>query len=543
LISWAQLLVFSTQSANDTGQNRRPWNWRIGTFWTLLIIGAIVRFWALGVVPAGLNPDEASSGVEALSILQTGMDRWGNRLPVWFPAWGSGMNPLFSYLALPFVAGFGLNVTVIRAVGAFFGVLTLPVAYRTAKLYFGPDAAIVTLALIALLPWHVMSSRWALDSNLAPLCFTLGLLTIGLALRDGGGWPLLAFVPWAVSAYAYPVSIVATVASGPIILILFRREIRRRLGVWIAGLGLAALVALPFLLFLIKNQFDIGHLPGEDLLPFSLPTMPATRLSQIRMSLVETVWGNLTFLVGGFHTTGAPWEQSAAFLPLTAAAPVLIAGGFVALLRAYRKSELATGRLAAVILIVIGSAIVPLCVIPLNLTRFNWCLTPSIMVAAWFAIEIGKRYRWGAGAMAAYLAIFLVLFYPYYFRRYNDELPILDMTLGNGFRIGLEDALRTEVALAEPTEPILVDIGAVHPYLYVLFFGLGDIESFQHTRAVRIEKGVYRVSSFGRFFFEKNALPSDRSFVFVSLAKNPPCADADVKSSGAIWAVGRCPAR
>jgi 4-amino-4-deoxy-L-arabinose transferase-like glycosyltransferase len=518
-------------------------NWQIAAFWILFLLGAIVRCSGLGAIPAGLNSDEASSGVEALSILQTGTDRWGNPMPVWFPAWGSGMNPLFSYLSIPFVAAFGLNVTVIRAVGALFGVLTLPVAYHTAKLYFGRDAAIFALALTALLPWHVMSSRWALDSNLAPLCFTLGLFTIGLALRNGGWWPVSAFAPWAVSAYAYPTSIFGAVISGPLILVLFRREIRLRLRFWVAGLALATIVAVPFLLFVVKNQFDIDRLPGEDLLPLSIPAMPATRLSQIRVSLVETIYGNLTFLVGGFHTIGAPWEQSAAFLPLTAAAPVLIAGGVVALLHAYRKSQLATGRLCAVILIVIGSAVIPLWVIPLNLTRFNWFFIPAIMVVAWFGIEIGKRYRWAAWAMAAYLATFLALFYPYYFIRYNNELPILDTTLGNGFRIGLEDALRTEVALAEPTEPILVDIGTVHPYLYVLFFGFGDIESFQRTRAVRIEKGVYRVSSFGRFYFEKNALPPDRSFVFVSLAKTPPCADAATESSDPIWAVGRCPAR
>ena len=525
---------------SDSGRRNDPMGWRSSVFWALLIAGGILRFAMLGRVPAGLNPDEASSGVEALSILQTGMDRWGNRMPVWFPAWGSGMNPLFTYLSLPFIAGFGLNVTVIRAVGAIFGLLTLPVAYHTAKLYFGRGTAIVTLALVALLPWHVMSSRWALDSNLAPLCFTLGLLTIGLALRNGGWWPVLAFMPWAVSAYAYPTSIVATAISGPVIVALFRREIRRRLQFWIAGLALATLIALPFLLFLIKNQFHIGHLPGEDLLPFSIPTMPATRLSQIRTSLAETIYENLTFLISGFHTLGAPWEQSAAFLPLTATAPVLIAGGAVALFRAYRKSELVTGRLSAVILIVIGSAVIPLCVIPLNLTRFNWFHIPAIMVAAWFSIEIGKRYRWGATVMGAYLALFLVLFYPYYFIRYNDELPILDTTLGNGFRIGLQDALRAEIALAEPGEPVLVDIGTVHPYLYVLFYGLDTIESFQTTRAVTIENGVYRVASFGRFVFERKALPENRAFVFVSLAKNPPCAEPEIASSDPIWAVGRC---
>ena len=68
-----------------------------------------LRFVALGTVPGGINSDEASSGVEALSILRTGADLWGNHLPVWFPAWGSGMNALYTYLAVPAIWLFGLN--------------------------------------------------------------------------------------------------------------------------------------------------------------------------------------------------------------------------------------------------------------------------------------------------------------------------------------------------------------------------------------------------------------------------------------------------
>jgi hypothetical protein len=517
-------------------------DWRRIAFWAVLILGAVLRFAALGRVPAGLNSDEASSGVEALSILQTGMDRWGNTLPVWFPAWGSGMNALYSYIMVPAVALFGLNVVTLRAVGAIFGVLTLPVAYRTARLYFGRDTALLTMTLLALLPWHVMSSRWALDSNLLPFFFTLGLFTLGKALENGGKWPLMAFIPWAIGVYAYPVGIVPIVLSSLGVTFFFRRRILGNPWPWIGGVVAAKIIALPFLLFLIKNQMGIAHLPFEGMLPFSIPVLPATRLSQIRGSALETIYDNLTFIVSAYRTTGLAWEQSIAFLPLTPAAPLLIAWGSIALFQRYLREKASGLPLYVVILIVMASAVVPICFIPLNLTRFNWFHIPSIMVVAWLAIDLAKRFRPAAYAMTAYLAVFLLLFYPYYFIRYNDELPILDTTLGNGFRIGLEDALRAEMALAQPEEPALVDVGTVHPYLYVLFYGLGDIETFQATRNVRIEKGVYRVASFGRFYFERAALPPGRPFVFVTLSRDLPCATPDIKMAGQIWTVGRCAA-
>ena len=127
-------------------------------------------------------------------------------------------------------------------------------------------------------------------------------------------------------------------------------------------------------------------------------------------------------------------------------------------------------------------------------------------------------------ASAVYLALFLVPFYAYYFTSYNQEAAVLDLKLGNGFRLGLEDALRAEVALAQPTEPIYVAVGEPQPYLYPLFYGLASVEDFQATRRMETVDGVFRVSSFGRFVFDKEALPAEKSFVFVTLSTALPCA-------------------
>jgi 4-amino-4-deoxy-L-arabinose transferase-like glycosyltransferase len=507
-------------------------DWRRIAFWAILILGGLLRFAALGKVPAGLNSDEASTGVEALSILQTGMDRWGNHLPVWFPAWGSGMNALYSYIMVPVVALFGLNVVTLRAMGALFGALTLPVAYRTAKLYFGRDTALLTMTLLAVLPWHVMSSRWALDSNLLPFFFTLGLFTLGKALETGGKWPLIAMIPWAIGIYAYPVGIVPMALSGLGILFFFRDRIQARLWKWTGGLALAVAIALPFLLFLVKNQLGIAHLPFEAMLPFSIPVLPSTRLSQIGGSFLATVFANLTFLIGGYRD-GAVWHQSVYFLPLTGIAPYLTLIGMAVLIRQSVQTKQPN-----VILIVAATAIVPICLLPLNLTRFNWFYIPSIMIAAHFLIQCRRTVQ---AASAAYLAVFVLLFYPYYFIRYNDEITIEDVNLGNGFRVGLEDGLRREVALAQPGEPVYADIGTVHPYLYILFYGFGDIREFQATRQVKVVDGVYRVSQFGRFFFDRDALPAGQGFVFVSRTDRLPCPAPQDMTAGPLWSVGRCP--
>jgi 4-amino-4-deoxy-L-arabinose transferase-like glycosyltransferase len=512
--------------------------WRPTIFCGIIFVGALLRLIALGRVPGGLNSDEASSGVEALSVLRTGMDLWGNHLPVWFAAWGSGMNALYTYFAVPVIWLFGLDSVTLRAVGAVFGVLTLPVAYYATRLYFGRQAALIVMGLLAVLPWHVMSSRWALDSNLAPLFFTLGLYTIGKALQAGGRWPILAWAPWAISIYAYPVTLYPIIPSSLLILIFFRRPILAAAGLWAAGLALAALIDLPFALFLLKNYvLHVEHLPGEGALPFSVPVLAATRLSQLRQPFMVTVFNNLTFLIGGYRDD-AVWHQSRYFLPLTGAAPYLTVAGTVAL--AWRCVR---ARQPHVILIVAATIIVPIFVIPLQVTRLNWFYIPSLMLAAQFLTGLPAEYgRKLLVASGIYLALFLVPFYAYYLTSYNQEAMALDRTLGNGFRLGVQGALRTEAALAKPDEPLFVDIVTPQPYLYPIFYGLASVEEFQATRQVQTLDGVYDVSHFGRYYFDKDALPAGAGYVFVSRVDVLPCPDPEALQTGPLWATGRCPA-
>jgi hypothetical protein len=305
---------------------------------------------------------------------------------------------------------------------------------------------------------------------------------------------------------------------------------------WLGGIVIAKLIALPFGLFLIKNYIlHTPHMGVEDALPFSVPALAATRLSQISQGFAVTVFNNLTFLAGGYRDE-AVWHQSRFFLPLTGAAPLLTLAGAALLLRDQ-------ARRTSIVPIVAAMVVFPVLALPLQLTRLNWFLIPSLMLAAWFLTSLPDAFRRIVlVASALYLGIFLVPFYAYYFTSYNQEAAVLDLKLGNGFRLGLEGALRTELALAQPDEPIYVAAGEPQPYLYPLFYGLGSVADFQATRRMETVDGVYKVSSFGRFVFDKDALTAGKSFVFVTLATALPCAAPEALKPGAIWATGRCPA-
>ena len=148
-------------------------------FWILfsvfLLLGIFIRVWRFGTVPGGINQDEAFAGYEAWALLNFGLDSSGHSFPVYLTAWGSGMNALASYLMMPFIAVFGLEVWVIRLPQLIVSCLTLVAVFGIVRRLAGGRAALIALLLVAVCPWHVYLSRWGLESNLAP-----GFLTFGL---------------------------------------------------------------------------------------------------------------------------------------------------------------------------------------------------------------------------------------------------------------------------------------------------------------------------------------------------------------------------
>ncbi len=208
--------------------------------------GVLVRLLSYGSIPPGLNQDEASIGYDAYAILKYGIDRNGISLPVHLISWGSGQNALYAYLSIPFIWLFGLNVFSVRAVAAVAGAASLAVFYLLAAEIYGRSGrsgssggsggsgisnsesessadgadgssiksqhdilqsrfATVALFMLAISPWHIMASRWALESNLFPAIFLLSAYFLVLSARKPYFLIPAAFMA-AISLYAYGTS-------------------------------------------------------------------------------------------------------------------------------------------------------------------------------------------------------------------------------------------------------------------------------------------------------------------------------------------------
>lgn len=198
------------------------------TLLLITLIGGFLRFFLLDKFPVSPNWDEISHGYNAYSILLTGKDEWGIRLPLIFKAFGDYKLPFYIYLTTIPVAIFGLNIFTIRFISALAGTLAIPGIYLLTKSLFPEkklkikklsfSLPLITSSLLAILPWHFFISRPALEANLAltliifggyflmrglerPTSFIYSSVLLGLSLHTYNS--ARVFVPTLLMAFVF----------------------------------------------------------------------------------------------------------------------------------------------------------------------------------------------------------------------------------------------------------------------------------------------------------------------------------------------------
>lgn len=143
----------------------------------IFLLGFFLRIILLDIAPPGFNADEAALGYNAYSLFKTGKDEWGARFPLVFRSFSDYKPGLYVYLALPFVAVFGLSELAVRLPSVLLGAFSVVLVYFLAKELFKKEtAAIASAFLLSISPWHLHFSRGAWEANVATFFILLGIL-------------------------------------------------------------------------------------------------------------------------------------------------------------------------------------------------------------------------------------------------------------------------------------------------------------------------------------------------------------------------------
>lgn len=218
----------------------------------ILVLAGFLRFWQLGQTPPSLDWDEAALGYNAYSIMETGKDEYGIKLPLILRSFDDYKPGIYVYLAMLPLKIFGLNELAVRFPSAFLGTLAVLLTYLLVKELFRNTAhvtrnSLIVSSLLAISPWHLQFSRIAFESNIG----TFFNILVTLLFLKGLRRPLLLMAAGffaGLNIYVYQAEKVFTPLLVAVLVVIYRRELlglgRKYL---FSAIGVSLLMVLPFL--------------------------------------------------------------------------------------------------------------------------------------------------------------------------------------------------------------------------------------------------------------------------------------------------------
>ena len=476
-----------------------PGSWRhYVLFAAIIALGVFARVWEYRSLPPGLNQDDASNGVDAMSLYRYGTDRTGVPFPTRFVSWGSGQDALYGYVLVPFIAVAGLSTTVVRLPALFAGILSLPLIYFIGRKLRGPDFGLLAMFLLAISPWHIVISRHALEANLLPFLFMLGFACL-LMTNINNHWFVAACLILGIALYSYITSYLLI----PFFLLIAipALYIGRRISVGnlLAGILLLAVLALPVVIYVIINSLG---LPSVHLGSLTIPRLPSvSRIStdvaifqpapllQLASSAKDLLYMLVFQLDGPFNSTGWGYLYRFTF-PL-----ILVGGWFV-----FRCPMDPVARRLLLVWLLAGLAVGVL-VSPVFVHN-NVLIIALILLCAGF---LEWMLIWKKTVFVLFAGLFLAVFLA--FTLYYHS-PDSIAQAQREYHAGLLSAL--DYARTSTSGPIcVVDDKIIMPYIFVLF-------SEKMTPDVGPDKIIYAdptaqyrdVTSVGRYFFGTDHCPA-----------------------------------
>lgn len=471
-----------------------PWLRMYWPFLVVFIVGSVVRIYMFGSIPPGLNQDEASTAYDAFSLLMYGVDRNGYNNPLMLVSWGSGMYALPMYLMMAVFALFGISVQALRSVNLVFGLLSLLLFFRIVQKTGDRLLAILALLLLSISPWHIMLSRWGLDSNLFPALFLLAVWSLSGAKRNERNI-VFAAIFFALTLYAYGTAYFVV----PVFLLLCAlyfwmtgwRLSRRTLCV---SVTLFVIISIPIFLYILINTL---HWPSIITPFFSIPRLTGPpRFATISLlfsknTMADVFWNAKTLLrLLASGNDGHIWNSVPGYGYLYQFGGLFSLLGVVYIL--FFAPEKRRNPVYAFMLLWLIAALLLGLFESVNINRINILFLPVVFFAAVGIRSLATSRTALMGALL-YFFVSFISFMTVYFGSYRERAS-------GAFFASFGEAVT--FAEQSTTGSICVTDRVNQPFIFVLFFGWIDPREFNRTVVYGNPAAEFRdVLSFGRFTF------------------------------------------
>ncbi|MFI3166707.1 MAG: glycosyltransferase family 39 protein [Bacillota bacterium] len=456
----------------------------------IIIIGCLARTVFLEFFPYGLNQDEASIGYEAFSLANYGVDRNGLSYPIHFISWGSGQNALYAYIAIPFVKVLGLSVLSTRLPMAIIGCVSIYVFYFLAKQLM-PKHAVFATFFFAISPWHIEKSRWALESNIFPDIFLLGVLLLVLAINGKKYCYFLSGLVFAISTYSYGTSyfILPIFCVATLIILLSKRKIS--LLDCTNLMATIAILSLPMIIFVLLNYSSYESIEFFGVTIPKLYQNRQTFIFNLDGTFFTSIFANFKTAIGIIFTQydGLVWSG----MPFFGVAYAILSPFFVfGVYKSIREKD----DCEIPMQVWLFTSILMMFFIEANINRSNILFIPLIYFTAKGITPLLDKKVLGKHATKIVALCLCVLFFAFsscYFGREHQE------SLSFQFFAGAGDAM---VSANENFESVYVTSSINEPYITYLFYMQISPYEYLETREVyNPDESFEYISSINNFTF------------------------------------------
>jgi len=390
---------------------------------------------------------------------------------------------------MPFVAVFGLNVFTIRLPMAITGCASVAVFYKLIKTLWDEHTALVSTLFFAIYPWHIMKSRWALESNIFPDMVLLGCLLIMLYLKkEKPAYLYAAAAVLGLACYSYGTAylFMPFFAGGIWLYMLAKKKISTKHFIFSALL--LFVTVLPVILFVVINITDLEQMT---FLGFTIPKMYQQRFSAVTGTGESFLAGCADNLKAFFRILinqgdGLSWNGFKNYgICYIVFVPLVFIGVLLSFFYRKEHSFVMHWWLVCALLVVM--------VTDVNVNRVNIVFIP---VAYYISITLASFCRCSRYFKYA-AAICCVFLFGLFCREY---FTVHSKTVSRHFFHSYENAL--ELAEEAESEKIYIGTNINQPYMLTLFYTQGDPHTYIDTAEKLNQKQAFEfVRSYDKYHF------------------------------------------
>ncbi|MBQ2937673.1 MAG: glycosyltransferase family 39 protein [Clostridia bacterium] len=416
-------------------------------------------------------------------------------MPAFLVAWGSGQNALLTYLMIPFIKILGLNVLSVRLPMAILGCISLVIMYLLLNKISNKKIATIGLTFFAICPWHIMKSRWGLESNLFPdliLIFTY-LLVKGLEDKNKILY-YLSFAIAGITAYAYGTSYYfLPVFIIPLLIMLVKKQ-KITIKQAIISIAIVGLVSLPIILYVIVNTLNLNQIN----LPFvTIPKLEVNRYKELTAifssdfftSSMSNFIESMKILIT--QTDGLPWNSIYPFGTIYIFSTVFT---IIGLINSFRNEKMIEIKYDFIFNIWFIVSIILTFICEPNINRLNIIMIPIIYYTIiGIYLVVNNKKKVALGIVILYVISFGLFMYKY-LNENCDEYGT--------FESDLEEVIQYVDGIQN--KEIYITNKIKSSYMYTLFYTQFDTREFVETVEYENKYVEFReVNSFGKYHFQE----------------------------------------